>query len=344
LLATELLRQKRQKSTFITSKSSGVARLTYLLACHSLRERNYLQIIDEDLVENQTGRISTLRRKCTSSENWFSHFRAPRAELHFTKTLHNWSCTVRTSPLRKYAWLLCLLSPPHSWLFSLHGVYASFSFHTFCRWRHSSFPRIPARLNGYYLTGTQPVILGGAISATFGIQVSLCAHDCKRDEVYFTTVLRQSSGRQNGLISRMLFSELYKIMVKKVAFVGFRGGDRPNRLHLDAPLLPEDNSMIKNKPLKISILCCCAQIKQRLKDLNPTHVFNLNISRGSNFPGELNYWFLTVFLSRVRHIFTDFLAVKCRVEHLSWDEPFDADKFKSDVLLAAGECLFRPRL
>jgi len=27
----------------------------------------------------------------------------------------------------------------------------------------------------------------------------------------------------------MLFSELYKIMVKRVTFVGFRGGDRPNR-------------------------------------------------------------------------------------------------------------------
>jgi len=25
----------------------------------------------------------------------------------------------------------------------------------------------------------------------------------------------------------MLFSELYKIMVKKVTFLGFRGGDRP---------------------------------------------------------------------------------------------------------------------
>jgi len=28
----------------------------------------------------------------------------------------------------------------------------------------------------------------------------------------------------------MLFSELYKIKVNKVTFVGFRGGDRPNRL------------------------------------------------------------------------------------------------------------------
>jgi len=69
----------------------------------------------------------------------------------------------------------------------------------------------------------------GAISAIFGSHGSLCVHYCGGDEVYFTTLLGQNNGRQNGLISRMLFSELYKIMVKKVAFVGFRGGDRPNR-------------------------------------------------------------------------------------------------------------------
>jgi len=36
----------------------------------------------------------------------------------------------------------------------------------------------------------------------------------------------------------MLFSDLYKIMVKKVTFVGFRGGDRPN-------LPPLDQSLVK---------------------------------------------------------------------------------------------------
>jgi len=81
------------------------------------------------------------------------------------------------------------------------------------------------------------VSLGGAISVIFGSQVSLRVHYCKRDEVYFTTLLWQHNGRQNGLISRMLFSELFKIMVKKVTFVGFRGGDRPNRTSLDPPLL-----------------------------------------------------------------------------------------------------------
>jgi len=35
----------------------------------------------------------------------------------------------------------------------------------------------------------------------------------------------------------MLFSELYKIMVKKVTFVGFRGGGHPNYLPLDPPLV-----------------------------------------------------------------------------------------------------------
>ena len=32
---------------------------------------------------------------------------------------------------------------------------------------------------------------------------------------------------QNGFISQILFSKLHKIIVNKVAFVGFRGGDRP---------------------------------------------------------------------------------------------------------------------
>ena len=48
-------------------------------------------------------------------------------------------------------------------------------------------------------------------------------HCCKRDEVYFTTLLRQNNGWQNGLKSRMLFSELYTIMANKITFVGFKG-------------------------------------------------------------------------------------------------------------------------
>ena len=48
------------------------------------------------------------------------------------------------------------------------------------------------------------------------------------DEVYLTALLWQNNGRQNGLISRRLFCELFKIMVKNVTFVGFKGGDRPN--------------------------------------------------------------------------------------------------------------------
>jgi len=50
-----------------------------------------------------------------------------------------------------------------------------------------------------------------------------------REMKYFTTLLWQNSGRQNGLIPRMLFSDIYKIMVDKATFVGLREGDRPNR-------------------------------------------------------------------------------------------------------------------
>ena len=67
------------------------------------------------------------------------------------------------------------------------------------------------------------VVGRGSLSLLFGSQVSLRVHCCKRDGVYFATLLWQSNGRHNGLISRMLFSELYKIMVNKIIFVGFRG-------------------------------------------------------------------------------------------------------------------------
>jgi len=63
----------------------------------------------------------------------------------------------------------------------------------------------------------QTVSLGGAaISVIFSSHVSLRIHYCKTDEVYFTTLLWQNNGRQNDLVSRMLFSELKKIMVKKL--------------------------------------------------------------------------------------------------------------------------------
>jgi len=47
------------------------------------------------------------------------------------------------------------------------------------------------------------------------------------DDVYLTTLLWQNNGRQNDLIWRMLFFELYKIMVNKTTFVGFRGVRSP---------------------------------------------------------------------------------------------------------------------
>jgi len=59
-----------------------------------------------------------------------------------------------------------------------------------------------------------------AISAAFGSQVSQRLRYCKRYEVYFTfhNTAWQNKGRQNGLISRMLLSELYKIMVNIATF------------------------------------------------------------------------------------------------------------------------------
>jgi len=75
--------------------------------------------------------------------------------------------------------------------------------------------------------GANPAsMLGGTISVIFGSQVSLQVHYCRRDEAYFATQLWQNNGRQNGLLSRMLFSELCKFIVNKVPFVGFREGDR----------------------------------------------------------------------------------------------------------------------
>jgi len=65
------------------------------------------------------------------------------------------------------------------------------------------------------------------ISVVFGSGVSLRVHYRKRDEVYFTTLLWQNNGRQNSLISWMLFSELYKIIVNTVTLAGFTGGIAP---------------------------------------------------------------------------------------------------------------------
>jgi len=73
---------------------------------------------------------------------------------------------------------------------------------------------------------------GGAISVIFDSQLSSWV---PYYEIYFTTLLRRNNGRQNGLISRMLFSELYKIMVKKVTLVGFRGAIVPIA-HLENPV------------------------------------------------------------------------------------------------------------
>jgi len=50
----------------------------------------------------------------------------------------------------------------------------------------------------------------GAVSVIFGSPVSLRVHYCETEEVSFTTLLRQNNEQHNGLLSRMLFSDLYK--------------------------------------------------------------------------------------------------------------------------------------
>ena len=89
-------------------------------------------------------------------------------------------------------------------------------------WPKSALPKVDFLMS--LMQGRiQPETLdGGAILVIFGRQVSLRVRYCKRAEVYFTTLLWQNNGRQNGLMSRMLFSELYKIVVNKVTFVAFR--------------------------------------------------------------------------------------------------------------------------
>ena len=99
----------------------------------------------------------------------------------------------------------------------------------------------------------QPISLGGATSVMFGSQVSSPVHFCKRDEVYFTTLLWQNNLRQTGLISRMLFSELHKIMVKKVTFVGFRGGRSPPPKNQNQDLL---SNIFTFSDCIYSSLCC----------------------------------------------------------------------------------------
>jgi len=72
-------------------------------------------------------------------------------------------------------------------------------------------------IRGLQHAGADPASkLGGAISVILCSEVSLRVHYCKRHEVDFATLLWQNNGQQNGLISRMLFSELYKVIVKKL--------------------------------------------------------------------------------------------------------------------------------
>jgi len=80
--------------------------------------------------------------------------------------------------------------------------------------------RLAAPPRRFLLPGSDPAseFGGGAISVYIWqsslITVSL---PWERDEEYFTTLLWQNTGRKYGLKSRMLFSEVYNIMVKLVS-------------------------------------------------------------------------------------------------------------------------------
>ena len=56
-------------------------------------------------------------------------------------------------------------------------------------------------------------------SVLFGSRAPLRVHYCKWDDVYFTILLWQNNGWQSGPKSRMLYCELYKIMLNKVTLV-----------------------------------------------------------------------------------------------------------------------------
>ena len=60
---------------------------------------------------------------------------------------------------------------------------------------------------------------------------------CKINILCKTAVTKQfKKWTTNSLTSRMFFSELYKIIMNKVTFLGFRGGYRPSRPPRSAPV------------------------------------------------------------------------------------------------------------
>jgi len=56
----------------------------------------------------------------------------------------------------------------------------------------------------------RPVRLAGMISVIFGNQVLLQVHNCRRDEVYFTTLLWQNNGRKMALYRECCFPNCTK--------------------------------------------------------------------------------------------------------------------------------------
>jgi len=116
--------------------------------------------------------------------------------------------------------------PPDTPSLALPFSGLAFSYNSRFRWLWVDAPFqnfLHAPLSGAPQTGADPAskFKGRGISVIFGGQVSLCIHYCKKDEVYFTTLLWQKSGQQNGPISRILQNHGEKSY--------FCRGDHPNR-------------------------------------------------------------------------------------------------------------------
>jgi len=71
----------------------------------------------------------------------------------------------------------------------------------------------------------QPVRFGGRFQEYLVVK-SHYSFTAVRD-MKFTSQYCNAKTTDGKIVSRMLFSEFYKIMVNKVTFVGFRLGDRP---------------------------------------------------------------------------------------------------------------------
>ena len=139
-------------------------------------------------------------------------------------------------------------------------------------WKYSKKARIVT-----YPGRTHPVtFVGLGDFYNIGSQVSWQLHYCRREKVCFTKLLWKSNRRRrNGLISWLLFSNLHKVVVNKVTFVDFRGGDR-------TPLGSAPNFVLHNPDKRTLFLVnfkaltkfiCCKQLNGKmLKHVNTVNL------------------------------------------------------------------------